>query len=138
MSFQEDIRWQQRLVNLKSALQQLGEATALTRQRSLSRLEQQGLIKAFEFSHELSWNVMKDYAHFQGHAEIAGSRDATREALKMGLISDGDPWMEMIKSRNLTSHTYNLSLAQEIAEKIVRLYFPQMVEFLNKMERLQE
>lgn len=134
MAQSEDIRWRQRLANLQSALQQLGDAVALSHARPLSLLEQQGLIQAFEFTHELAWNCMKDYAHFQGNPDIAGSRDATREALKMGLIADGEPWMEMIKSRNLTSHTYNQSVAKQIVEKIISSYFLAFVELSKKMD----
>ena len=137
MNQTEDIRWQQRLNNLNSALQQLGDAVTLAQSRELSLLEQQGLIQAFEFTHELAWNVMKDYAYFQGNA-IAGSRDASREAFKMGLVEDGDVWMEMIKSRNLTSYAYNRLLAQQIAEKIVTAYCPAFKVFSEKMESLRE
>ena len=62
-----DIRWQQRLANYSKALEQLGSAVSTSRQRSLFDLEKQGLIQAFEFTHELAWNVMKDYlAHNRG------------------------------------------------------------------------
>ena len=134
----EDVRWQQRLNNLKSALQQLGDAVILAKSRELSLLEQQGLIQVFEFTHELAWNVMKDYAHFQGNIAIAGLRDATREAFKMGLFEDGDVWMEMIQSRNLASHTYNKSLARQITEKVVVVYYPAFKAFSEKMESLRE
>lgn len=133
----EDIRWQQRLNNLNDALQQLAEAVNLAKSRQLSLLEQQGLIQAFEFTHELAWNVMKDYAHFQGNIAIAGSRDASREAFKMGLIKEGDIWMEMIKSRNQTSHTYNKLLASQIAEKIIEDYYPAFKLLSEKMESLK-
>ena len=135
---QQDVRWQQRLNNLENALKQLDEAVSLTATRKLSLLEQQGLIQAFEFTHELSWNLMKDYAHFQGNMAIAGSRDATREAFKMGLLENGDVWMEMIKSRNLTTHTYNRQLAQDISEKIVDCYYPSFKMFYQKMTSLKE
>ena len=102
-----DIRWQQRLNQYQKALAQLNEAVELSRKRALSRIERQGLIKAFEFTHELAWNVMKDFFVWQGNTAITGSRDATREAFAKGLITDGEGWMEMIKSRNHTSHTYN-------------------------------
>lgn len=75
-----DIRWQQRLNNYLRALAQLEEAVQLRNQRPLSRLEQQGLIKAFEFTQELGWNVMKDYFEYQGNPTLTGSRDAIREA----------------------------------------------------------
>ena len=135
---QKDVRWQQRLTNLNSALEQLSDAVSLATSRELSLLEQQGVIQAFEFTHELAWNVMKDYAHFQGNVVIAGSRDATREAFKMGFLEEGDVWMEMLKSRNQTSHTYNKLLASQIAEKIVKLYYPSIKAFTEKMEQLRE
>ncbi|SEF46462.1 Nucleotidyltransferase substrate binding protein like [Algoriphagus boritolerans DSM 17298 = JCM 18970] len=74
------IRWQQRLTNYSKALRQLERAVALSRERELSDLEEQGLIQAFEFTHELAWNVLKDFFAFQGNPDITGSRDASREA----------------------------------------------------------
>ncbi|MCU0401987.1 MAG: nucleotidyltransferase substrate binding protein [Algoriphagus sp.] len=100
------IRWQQRLSNYSKALRQLELAVELSKERPLSNLEEQGLIQAFEFTHELAWNVLKDYFAFQGNPDITGSRDASSEAFRRGLIEDGEGWMEMIKSRNQSSHTY--------------------------------
>jgi nucleotidyltransferase substrate binding protein (TIGR01987 family) len=100
----------------------------------LSDLERQGLIQAFEFTHELAWNLMKDWFDYQGNADISGSRDATREAFQMGLIQDGEAWMEMIKSRNQSSHTYNLDTALEIAKAIDERYWAAFRLFLESME----
>jgi nucleotidyltransferase substrate binding protein (TIGR01987 family) len=130
-----DIRWKQRLHNFSKALSQLEQAVELTKTKELSDLEKQGLIQAFEFTHELAWNVMKDYFDYQGAAElITGSRDATREAFQKGLIINGDEWMDMIKSRNKTSHTYNLSVAQEIVNKIIGTYFTHLKNFSITMD----
>ncbi len=52
-----DIRWKQRFENFSQALLQLTEAIELQSQRELSNLEKQGFVKAFEFTHELAWNV---------------------------------------------------------------------------------
>ncbi|MBE3037213.1 MAG: nucleotidyltransferase substrate binding protein, partial [Chloroflexi bacterium] len=95
-----DIRWKRRLANFRKAFGRLDDAVLLLRQRDLSDLERQGLIQAFEFTHELAWNLMKDWFDYQGSFQISGSRDATREAFRMGLIQDGEVWMEMIRSRN--------------------------------------
>ncbi len=127
----QDIRWQQRFANYRKALAQLTSAVALANQRPLSDLEKQGTIQAFEFTHELAWNVLKDYFFFQGNASITGSRDATREAFQRGLITDGDGWMEMIRSRNQTSHTYNQAVANEIVSKITGSYH-QLFQQLEK------
>lgn len=130
-----DIRWQQRFANYRKALARLTEAVELRQQRPLSDLERQGLIQAFEFTHELAWNTFKDIAEFQGATGLLGSRDATRYAFKAGLIEDGENWMKMIESRNLSTHTYNESVAQEIESRIGNIYFEL---FHQVTARLQE
>ncbi len=132
----QDIRWEQRLTNYSAALAQLAKAVELANQRPLTELEQQGLIQAFEFTHELAWNVMKDYFAYQGNPSITGSRDAIRESFNKGLILDGEGWMEMIKSRNQSSHTYNQNVAEEIAVKIVTQYHELFQSFLKRMKGL--
>jgi nucleotidyltransferase substrate binding protein (TIGR01987 family) len=117
-----DIRWLQRLENYSRALATLQRAIATARLRPLSELEEQGLIQTFEFTHELSWLLLKDFLVDQGVSGISGSRDA----VVRGLLSAGSEstWMAMIRSRNLTSHTYNPALAREIAELIQHSYGP--------------
>ena len=63
-------------------------------------------IQRFEYTHELAWKVMKDYAEYQGYSDIRGSRDAIRKALEINLIFDRR-WMESVEDRNLTSHNYD-------------------------------
>lgn len=128
---EEDIRWKQRFENYLKALGQLQKFIA---KGNLNELEVQGLIQAFEFTHELAWNVMKDYFEYQGNTTITGSRDATREAFQKGLIQDGAQWMEMIKSRNQSTHTYNESTANEIRDRILNYYYDLFVSFKDKME----
>ncbi|GMQ31610.1 nucleotidyltransferase substrate binding protein [Algoriphagus confluentis] len=135
---EEDIRWHQRLSHYSKALTQLEQAVALSKKRELSSLEQQGLIQAFEFTHELAWNILKDYFVHQGNSSITGSRDATREAFRRGLIEDGESWMEMIKSRNQSSHTYNEEVATEISAQIKMVYFGLLKDLEGKLSKLQK
>jgi nucleotidyltransferase substrate binding protein (TIGR01987 family) len=128
-----DIRWKQRLYNYSQALKRLREAVQLAQVRALTALEQQGLIQAFEFTHELAWNVMKDYLAYQGTPDIGGSRDACRAAFAQGLVVDGEGWMEMIKSRNQTSHTYNQTVADAINGLILGRYAPLFEAFEQTM-----
>ena len=130
------IRWRQRFENFKGAFAQLKKGTELARQRQLSELEQQGLIKAFEFTHELAWNILKDYLEHQGYTEIIGSRGATREAFKNGLVDDGDTWMEMIKARNLTTHTYDCEVANAIAAEVLNRFEPAFESLCARFEKL--
>ncbi len=130
---ESDIRWKQRLSNYNKALSQLKK---FIDKEQLNELEEQGLIQAFEFTHELAWNLMKDYFIYQGNTNITGSRDATREAFNKGLIDDGEGWMEMIASRNKSSHTYNESVVKEIREKIFGTYYTLFIDLKNKMINL--
>ena len=131
-----DIRWIQRFDNYGRALQTLRNAAELATQRPLSELEQQGLIQGFEFTHELAWNLLKDFLEAQGIAGLIGSRDAIRTAFKNGLLEDGETWMEMIKARNLSSHTYQQDLAQRIATDILTRFYPAFVALEQRMRSL--
>lgn len=127
-----DIRWIQRLQNFSSALAQLKR---FIEKKELNELERQGIIQAFEYNFELSWNTLKDYLEYQGKSTIHGSRDAIRIAFQRGLIEEGVLWMQMIKSRILATHTYNESIAKMIEKEIRDSYF-QAFQALEK--RLQE
>ena len=132
-----DIRWTQRLVNFRRALATLQRAIGLAQSRPLSELEELGLIQAFEFTHELSWLLLKDFLVDQGVAGISGSRDAVREAVVRQLLPQGDEtvWMAMIRSRNLTSHTYNPSVAQDIAALIRERYAQELTALQRELRR---
>jgi len=107
------------------------------RQRELSELEQQGLIQAFEFTHELAWNTLKDFLESRGASNLYGSKDATREGFAKGLVEDGEAWMAMIQSRNQTTHTYNQETADMIAKAILSSYMEAFDSFLDKFTELE-
>jgi nucleotidyltransferase substrate binding protein (TIGR01987 family) len=138
MSKDPDVRWQQRLQSFGQAFERLSDGARLAGERELSPLEKQGLIQAFEFTHELAWNVLKDYLENQGIQGVVGSKGATREAFKNNLISEGEVWMDMIKSRNQTTHTYNEKTANEITEAILTRYCAQFSQLQMRFARLQE
>ena len=123
---QQDIRWIQRFSNYRKALAKLSQAMAIMSEQlafndGVDELLQEGMIQRFEYTHELAWKVMKDYAEYQGYTDIRGSRDAIRKALEMGLIDDKQ-WMETIEARNLTSHNYDNDVVSEIYENITYFY----------------
>lgn len=128
----QDVRWKQRFDNFLRAHQTLFEAVELARARRLSPLETQGLIQSFEFTHELAWNVLKDYLEDKGILGLIGSKDAARAAFKNGLIENGDDWMKMIEARNLTSHTYDPKTAEGVAQDIVKRFFPAFESLAKK------
>lgn len=133
----KDIRWIQRFANYRKALFKLSQAVSIVsdwlyNDGDVDDLLKEGLIQRFEYTHELAWKVMKDYAEYQGFTEIRGSRDAFRQALQMGII-DSPNWMNSIADRNLTSHNYDEDVAEEIYETIVNVYYPLFVKFEQTM-----
>ncbi len=136
MKAQQDIRWIQRLSNYSRALAQLEAAVDLAKQRPLSTLEQQGIIHSFECTHELSWNVLRDYLKDQGTQQLYGSKDTVREAFSVGLITNGEAWMEMIRDRNQSSHTYNITVANAIVDRVINTYIHEFKELQNTFEGL--
>ena len=130
----QDIRWKQRFEHFVKAFKQLKKAKELKNEREFTELELQGVIQAFEVSQELSWKVMKDFLEEQGKTDMFGSKNAVKEAFNVGLISNGDIWFDMIKSRNLTSHIYDENEVLAILEVILNDYFPVFIDFENKMK----
>jgi len=57
------------------------------------------------------------------------------QAFHAGIINDGEIWMEMIKSRNESSHTYNIEVANRISEAILDRYWPLFASFLEGMSQ---
>jgi nucleotidyltransferase substrate binding protein (TIGR01987 family) len=145
---EHDIRWEQRFSNYKKALAKLSQSIHYINDKQtesncldglngsiiLDEMVKEALIQRFEYTHELAWNVMKDYAIYQGNTTIGGSRDATREGFQLQLFENGSIWMDMIGSQNKTSHTYNEDIALEIYIKIINDYYPAFIAFEKQME----
>lgn len=139
-------RWRQRFSNYKKALAKLEEGVAKRNRtvgndfietENLDEILREGLIQRFEYTHELAWKVMKDYLEQVGGLKIIGSKDASREAFSANLIDEGELWMNMIRSRNLSSHTYDEAAVQLIFDDILKHYLPALIAFRDKMESLR-
>ncbi len=151
MEKNKDIRWIQRFNNFNKAFDKLSDVVNNVKAKYYTEgtfdkakfkkaddIIIEGLIQRFEYTHELAWNVTKDFLESRGVTGIYGSRDTTREAFATELIIDGDVWMDMIKSRNKTSHTYNEEIAMDIFIKTLNDYHPCFVDFQTKMQELRE
>lgn len=131
----EDIRWIQRFNNYQKALARLGDAVALTEERELSDLEQQGLIQGFEFTFDLAWKTLQDYLrHHKRPNDNGGPNVIITQALEDGIIKGVDLWKAMKKSRDLTSHSYDEETADDIAENIVDTYHGLLIQLETRMQ----
>ncbi len=131
----QDIRWKQRFLNFEKAFLLL--KSVQNNFEKMTDLEKEGVIQRFEFTHELAWNVMKDYLTYEGIQNIVGSRSATREAFRIGILKNGELWMQMIESRNETVHTYSNQILNEQFYKISKEYLPEIETFYNTMKDLE-
>lgn len=149
----EDIRWYQRFNNYCKALEKLSNNIDYIKNSynhlnfensgiyddialHIEDIYKQGLIQSFEFTHELAWKVMQDFGKDQGNNELYGSKDATRYAARVNLIENAHVWMEMIISRNETSHTYNENTANIIVSAIITKYYPLLLDFETKIKSI--
>ena len=129
----QDVRWKQRFENYQNAFFSLKEAID-QHKNTKDELIKAGIIQRFEFSHELSWNVMKDFLVYEGINDVIGARSAVRQALNKGLITNGELWMKMIETRNSTVHAYDEKILSIEYNKIVNSYFILLQEFYYKMK----
>lgn len=111
-------RFRKSLDNLEQALRALTTSidTPVTEPRDLS-----GIIKDFEIVYELSWKTLQKFLEDEGHP-AGTAREAIRLAYQRGVISDEGTWIEILKDRNLTVHTYNAKLAAAMVERIKTRY----------------
>ena len=134
----EDIRWIQRFNNYRKALARLGEAVALSEERDLSDLEQQGLIQGFEFTFDLAWKTLQDYLrHHKRPNDNGGPNVIIEQALADGIIKGDEVWKAMKKSRDLSSHSYNGETADDIAENILDTYHGLFIQLETRL-RLEQ
>jgi nucleotidyltransferase substrate binding protein (TIGR01987 family) len=137
----EDIRWIQRFNNYRKALARLNEAIAITEERELTELEQQGLIQGFEFTFDLAWKTLQDFLRERKRPNDNGGPNVIiTQALADGIIQGDEEWKAMKKSRDLTSHSYDEETADEIAEKIVDVYQDLLIQLETRLqlEKLKE
>ncbi len=99
-----------------------------------SDLEKAGAIQAFEICYELSWKTMKRILSYRG-IEANSPREVFRLAAREKLINELDKWFEFIEKRNLTTHVYNLKIAEEIFV-FLPSFFQELDLFISKIRSL--
>jgi len=115
-----DIRFKQRFENYEKSFMLLKDAISLS---SPSIIEKAGSIQFFETTFELSWKLLKDYLTYVGY-DVKSPRESIKTAFSIDIIQNGDIWIEALMDRNLTTHTYDEKIAEEIYTKIKSSYFP--------------
>ena len=97
------------LDNLEKVLENLERAVQIPKDRELVA---EGTIHRFEMTIELFWKTLRRAIRYEG-TRVNTSRESLREAFRLGWLNDEQVWLDMLDSRNTTSHEY---LAEALAE----------------------
>ncbi|MCX6131321.1 MAG: HI0074 family nucleotidyltransferase substrate-binding subunit [Proteobacteria bacterium] len=121
------------LENLEKAL---GQLQIFIGESSGRKIEKAGIIQAFEFSFETFWNFFQKLAAYNG-LSAPMPRLAIGAAFQLGIIQNEELWINLMKDRNRTSHSYNENIANAIHDAIVGHYEPEMTRTLQAIHLLK-
>lgn len=122
-----DIRWKQRFENFEKAYRQLNTSLLII---NPSETERAGIIQFYEITLELAWNTLKDFLVLEGF-DVKSPREAIKTAFQNGYISNGEVWIDALDSRNLSVHTYDEEMANQLTENIRNIYYPILGAFMQ-------
>lgn len=94
------------------------------------------VIQRFEFTFELAWKFLKDY-FFEHDMELNYPKEVIQQAFAVHLIQNEAIWIKMLRDSNITSHTYDEKLADEIFSRI-KLYVPELRNLLDKVSEIEK
>lgn len=118
----KDIRWKQRFKNYERAVKELEAGLEVS---APSKLEKAGIVQFFEMSMELAWKTLKDYLEDQGKV-LHAPKEILKQAFQDEILEEGAVWLKALEDRNLSSHLYDETKANELNQDIRKLYFPQL------------
>lgn len=115
-----------RLENLERAVANL--ATTLACGVS-TIVEIAATVKMFELAYELAWKSLKASLDREGQP-TQGPRDVIRTAWRLNVLTIGteQDWLDIIKDRNETVHTYDEAFARAMVDRIRARHAPLLVE----------
>jgi nucleotidyltransferase substrate binding protein (TIGR01987 family) len=97
------------------------------------RMNIDATIQRFEFTFELAWKFLKDHFYEKG-VSLNFPKEIFKEAFAAGLIDSEELWLNMLYDRNMTSHTYDEKIADEIYARI-KNYVPELKILTQKLKR---
>ena len=131
MSNNDSVKTSQSLINFEKALESLKKAceAPIKEERDMA-----GIIKNFEFVYELSWKSLKRKLEDEGQ-QTSTPKDVIRTAFKYNYIVDEELWLQLIKDRNMTVHTYDQNLATKLVDHIKRIYLGEFIRLFELLKR---
>ncbi len=127
----KDIRWKQRFENFDKTYKLLKKYSTTPIH---TELERAGIIQFFEMTFELAWKVLKDYLEAEGYS-VKSPRETVKQAFQVDLIDNGHIWIDALSNRNLTTHTYDETLANKMIQEILESYLPELEKMHEKLSK---
>ena len=124
-----------KFINLKKAYTRLKEVSDLYDGKD--DIIRDSLIQRFEFTYELTHKTLNEFMKYLGVTlENSFPRTIFKKAYVNNLISDDKVWINLLEDRNSTSHIYNESMSNQIANRIVNQYVDAISELVENLEKL--
>lgn len=122
----------ERLEAASKAVQTLAELIHLER---VNPIERDATIQRFEYSFETVWKAAKHYLREHEGIDVASPKGVIRACREIGLLNDKETEQALVMAddRNLTVHTYNDRLAQEIYLRI-KGHYPLLETWLGRLQ----
>lgn len=89
------------------------------------------IIHAYEYTFELWWKFLQRYLEDYETMTEHGPGATIRSAFQFGILEEGQPYMDMLRDRNLIAHTYKEDTAKEIHQRIVQVHYQTLNHFVE-------
>lgn len=116
------------------AIKRLEEAVSDFENTALSSVRD-GTIQRFEFCTELAWKTVRECLAEQGFIELNSPKEVMKKAYEYKLIDNDTLWIEILNSRNLTSHVYDEATAAMIFDNIKNKYLDEMKQLCGRLSK---
>ena len=126
----QEPRWKYRFESFERALHLLTEGLQKDEPNLFERV---GIIQMFEITFELAWKTLSDRLKHDGITVVATPRQVIRDASRVGLIDDGQTWLNMLEDRNKMSHKYDLEDFEEAENNIRDSHWFMLERFRNQL-----
>ncbi|MEK7476068.1 MAG: nucleotidyltransferase substrate binding protein [Candidatus Coatesbacteria bacterium] len=110
------------------------DASALGVEAKERKFLRDAVIQRFEYTFELARKFLRRYLEMYGleDSDDIASKDLFRLGFEQGMVRDAEPWLEYLKKRNITSHTYDEVVAEEVLA-VARRFLPDVKYLLEKI-----
>ena len=120
--------WEKKYKNFRKSYTSLERGIAIKYQykgdEELHEIFLSAVIKRFELCYEMAWKFLKVYVERVYEEQCNSPRNVFTFLRDRGIITAdfAQKLLELVEIRNLTTHTYNEIMAQELVEDITKHY----------------